>query len=175
MTSYDRETGGTPQRYAVEAGRFWASSVAAAVVATLVAVAGILIARGLFDVPVLARRSHGVWGDASTATYAIGAAVATLLAAALLHLLTLAVAEPRRFFRWIMALVTLIAVIMPLTLAHHTASTIATALINLAIGAAITAILNSVAAATSRPPAPGGYTSVAPTRQWPQPPASYRD
>jgi hypothetical protein len=51
------------------------------------------------------------------------------------------------------------------------ASRIATALINLAIGAAITAILHSVAAAAGRPPAPDRYTGGAPATA----PASYRD
>jgi ABC-type Fe3+-siderophore transport system permease subunit len=68
-----------------------------------------------------------------------------------MHLLTVAVAEPRQFFRWIMALLTLIAVITPLTLSHHTGSKIATALINLAVGAVITAVVDSITAATRRP------------------------
>jgi hypothetical protein len=96
MMSYDGEIANGPDRRALNAGRFWASSIAAAVVAALVAVVGVLVARGLFDVLVLEPRNHGVWGDARTATYAIGAAVAALLAAALMHLLTLAVAQPRR-------------------------------------------------------------------------------
>jgi hypothetical protein len=40
-----------------------------------------------------------------------------LLATGLVHALCLTVAEPRRFFRWIMALLTVIAVVAPLTVA----------------------------------------------------------
>jgi O-antigen ligase len=171
MTGYGGRFSGPPERYTLDAGRFWASAVAAAVVAALVAAAGLLIARGLFDVPVLTPRSHGVWGDARTGTYVVGAAVVTVLAAALMHLLSLGVAEPRRFFRWIMALVTLIAVIMPLTLAVHTGSRIATAVINLAIGVVITAVVDSIAAATRRPRVADRPETLAPTRRWPDPPA----
>jgi ABC-type Fe3+-siderophore transport system permease subunit len=151
MTSHGGYAADTSDRYALQAGRFWASGIAAAVVAALTAMLGILVARGLFHVPVLTPRSHGVWGDARTATFAVGAAVVTLLAAGLMHVLTVAVAEPRQFFRWIMALLTLIAVITPLTLSHHTGSKIATALINLAVGAVITAVVDSITAATRRP------------------------
>jgi hypothetical protein len=96
--------------------------------------------------------------------------VATVLAAGLLHLLTLTVAEPRRFFRSIMALVTLIAVITPLTLADQADAKIATALITLAIGAVIVATLDSVAGATSLPRPPERHDTTVPTRQWSQPP-----
>ncbi|AEV81255.1 hypothetical protein ACWT_0243 [Actinoplanes sp. SE50] len=174
MTGYGDDVGTTSDRYTINAGRYWASAVAAALVAALVAIAGVLIARGLFDVPVLARRSHGAWGDAHTATYATGAALATLLAAGLLHLLTLAVAEPRRFFRWIMALITLIGVITPLTLADKPGPRIATALITLAIGVTITAILDSVASATSHPRPAEQRDALAATRRWTAEPPTYR-
>jgi drug/metabolite transporter (DMT)-like permease len=157
MTDYGGGFRQDPERYTLNAGRFWASSVATAIVAALITVVGVLVARGLFDVPILTPRSHGVWGDASTVTYAAGAAVVAVLAAGLMHLLTLTVAEPRRFFGWIMALATLIAVILPLTLADRTGSRIATAVINLAIGAAVATIVDSVARATRRPPTAGPY------------------
>ncbi|BCJ55936.1 hypothetical protein Asp14428_74110 [Actinoplanes sp. NBRC 14428] len=138
--------------YALNAGRFWASSIATAVVAALLTVVGVLVTRGLFDVAILAPRSHGVWGGAPTVTYAAGAAVVALLAAGLMHLLILTVAEPRRFFGWIMALATLIAVIMPLTLADRSGPRIATAVINLAIGIAVATIVDGVAQATRQTP-----------------------
>ena len=51
------QRGGDPnsgQRLGVDAGRLWMGGLVTAVVAALVAVVGVLIARGLFDVPVLA-------------------------------------------------------------------------------------------------------------------------
>ena len=56
-------------------------------VAALVAVVGVLIARGLFDVPVLAPDRKGALGDADTARLSILAAVAALVATGLMHLL----------------------------------------------------------------------------------------
>ena len=43
---------------AVAAGRLWAGGAATAVVAALIAVVGILLARGVFDVPVLAPKAR---------------------------------------------------------------------------------------------------------------------
>ena len=56
---------------AVDAGRLWAGGAATAVVAALIAVVGILLARGVFDVPVLAPKGEGTWGDADTLKYAL--------------------------------------------------------------------------------------------------------
>src|SRR4029450_8046058 len=53
-------------RVRVDAGRLWTGALATAVVAALVAVVGVLIARGLFDVPVLAPSREGVLGNANT-------------------------------------------------------------------------------------------------------------
>jgi hypothetical protein len=43
------------RRQPVDAARLWTGGLATAVVAALVALVGVLIARGLFDIPVLAR------------------------------------------------------------------------------------------------------------------------
>jgi len=163
MSDY-RYADDVPERHRINAGRLWTSGVATAVIAALVAVVGILVARGLFRVPVLAPRDHGVWGDARTASYALMAAVVAVAATGLMHLLSVTVTEPQRFFRWIMVLLTTIAVLMPLTLADAWSAKIGTALINLAIGGTIIAILSSVAAAATQPlrrPA-----TPAPTRAW---------
>lgn len=47
------------------------SPLATAVVAALVALVGVLIARGLFDIPVLAPAREGALGDSSTARLAV--------------------------------------------------------------------------------------------------------
>jgi hypothetical protein len=173
MQRYDGDVSGTPRRYMLNTARFWAGIVPAAVVAALVAVVVVLITRGLFDVPVLAPRSHGVWGDARTANYAIGAALATVLAAALMHVLTVEVIEPRQYFVWIMSVATLITMIMPLTLVDDLGSKIATALVNLTIGVVITGIVHRVTVATRTPWVADRRGAVAPTQQWAEPPAYY--
>jgi hypothetical protein len=87
--------------------------VATALVAALVAVVGVLIARGLFVVPVLAPTDEGALGNASTFRLAAFAAIAPLLATGLLHLLLLSTPQPRRFFTWIIALATIAAALVP--------------------------------------------------------------
>lgn len=135
----------------IDPGRLWAGGAVVAVVAALVAVAGLLIARGLFDVAVLAPEGRGIWGNANTFTYALVAAATALLATGLMHLLVIATPAPEQFFGWIMTLVTLIAAVLPLTLTVDIAAKWATALINIAIGAAIAFLVGMVAGNAYRP------------------------
>jgi Family of unknown function (DUF6069) len=141
---------GAQPRFSVDAGRLWMGGVATAVVAALVAVVGVLIARGLFDVAVLAPKGKGAWGDASTAMLAGLAAGAALLATGLMHLLLLTTPRPGRFFTWIMVLATLAVVIAPLLTDEDAATRIATAAIYLAIGIAVGSLVSSVARSAVR-------------------------
>jgi hypothetical protein len=125
------------RRRPVDPGTLWAGGAAAALVAALVAVVGILVCRGIFDVPILAPKGDGVWGDADTAKYAGGAAVAALVATGVLHLLLLSTPRPGRFFGWIMTLATAAAVFAPFAVKGSTESRVATAAINLVLGIAI--------------------------------------
>jgi len=134
----------------VDARKLWAGGVATAIVAGLIAVAGILIARGLFDVPILAPKGEGVWGDADTAKYALWCALGALVATGLLHLLLVTTPRPLRFFKWIIALATLVAAVAPFGTSGSTESKIATAVINLVIGIAIGALLSGVALPAQR-------------------------
>ena len=128
----------------VDAGTLWAGGLlAAAVVAALIVVVGILLCRGVLDVPVLAPEGEGVWGDADTVTFAVGAAVAALLATGLLHLLLLFTPRPGRFFGWIVGLVTAAAVIAPFTTNASTESKIATATVLLVVGIAIGTLVSA--------------------------------
>ncbi|MEC3982131.1 DUF6069 family protein [Amycolatopsis sp. H20-H5] len=165
------------ERPGLDAGRLWAGGVASAVVAALLAVVGLLIARGIFGVEVLAPKGEGVWGNASTTTYAIVAAVVALLATGLMHLLSVATPAPGQFFAWIMVLVTLIAVVLPLTLTVQPSAKYATAVINLALGLVIAMVVSSMAASARTLHKRRRATDAqAPTRQWNQdPPSSYYD
>ena len=128
----------------VNASRLWAGGAATAAVSALVAVVGVLLARGVFDLAVLAPEGEGVWGDADTWTYAAFAAVAALLATGLLHLLILYAPSPLRFFSWVITLVTLVGMIAPFA-AERSWESVATAAINLALGIAIGTLLTSTA------------------------------
>lgn len=144
------EGSGTQPRFSIDAGRLWMGGVATAVVAALVAVVGVLIARGLFDVAVLAPKGKGAWGDASTAMLAGLAVGAALLATGLMHLLLLTTPRPGRFFTWIMVLATLGVAISPLLTDEDAATRIATAAIYLAIGIAVGSLVSSVARSAVR-------------------------
>ncbi|MDQ0380817.1 DUF6069 family protein [Amycolatopsis thermophila] len=151
--------------------RLWAGGVATAVVAALVVVVGLLIARGLFGAEVLAPKGNGIWGNANTVTYALCAAAAALLATGLMHLLSLATPAPGQFFGWIMVLITAIAIVLPLTLSVRLEAKIATALINLAIGAMITMLINTMAGAARR--RRRGRDATQPTARWDNGPPYY--
>jgi Family of unknown function (DUF6069) len=149
---YPRHGGddGADRRITVNAGRLWTGGVATAVVAALVAVVGVLFARGLFDVPVLAPTEEGTLGDASTAQLAGLAAVAALAATGLMHLLLLSTPRPWRFFAWIVSLLIVVAVLLPFTTDAELDTKVATAVINLVIGLAIGTLVPAVARSATR-------------------------
>jgi Family of unknown function (DUF6069) len=138
------------EKLQVNANRLWTGGVATAVVAALVAVVGVLIARGLLDVPVLAPTEGGVLGNANTARLALVAAGAALAATGLMHLLLLFIPRPWQFFTWIMSLVTLAAVLAPFSTDAEIATKVATAAIFLAIGVAIGSLVSGVASSAVR-------------------------
>lgn len=130
--------------------RLWSGGVATAAVAGLAAVAGVLVARGVFGVAVLAPERDGLWGNANTGTYALLAAAAALVATGLRHLLSVATPVPEQFFNWIMVISIVIAVALPLTLGADLGSQVATAVINLGLGVTVTTLVNSTAASARR-------------------------
>ncbi|WP_051173813.1 DUF6069 family protein [Amycolatopsis orientalis] len=140
----------TEERRTVNAGRLWAGGAATAVTAALTAVVGILVARGLVKVPVLAPSDESAWGGANTVTYALVSAAAALAATALLHVLLLTTPRARAFFGWIMVLLTAITVVIPLSLGAGIDARLATAIINLAIGLVITITLSGVGGSALR-------------------------
>jgi O-antigen ligase len=164
-------TSARERRPGVDAGRLWAGGAATALVAALIAVAGIAIARGLFDIPILAPEDRGVWGDADTGWYAAAAAAAALVATGLVHVLIATTPRPLRFFGWIIGLITLVATIMPFAAEASTASKTATALINLVLGIAIGTLIAGAAKSavrtasrrqSVRPPEPPQYPGATP-------------
>jgi hypothetical protein len=133
-------------RPAVNAGRLWAGGAATAAVAALIAIVGILLGRGLFDVAVLAPEGDGVWGDASTGWYAVAAALAALVATGVVHVLLVTTPRPMRFFGWVVALATVVAMLAPFVTEESFGSRMCTAVLNLVLGIAI----GSLVAGTAR-------------------------
>jgi hypothetical protein len=150
-----------PVKPTVNAGKLWAGGAATAAVAALIAVAGILLGRGVFDVAVLAPKGAGTWGDASTGWYALGAAFAALLATGLVHALILTTPRPMRFFGWVVGLATVVGMLAPFVTDESLGSRAYTAGLNLVLGVAIGSLVagtarTSVTLARSRP-APRPY------------------
>lgn len=177
--SYQTEPGGLGTRPSVSAGTLWAGGFATAVVAALAYAVGVVIVRVLFDIPVLAPERDGALGDATTWQLALVAFGAALLATALMHLLLVTTPRPFAFFAWIMVLATALVTVLPFAQDAPTSSKIATAIINLVVGAAITSLISGVAARAVRParrPAPyGDPPDVGPgpqTRGYGYPPAA---
>lgn len=138
-------------RPTVDPGRLWAGGLATALVAALIASAGILLTRGLFGIWILSPKGEGVWGDARATMYAVACAVIALLATALIHGLTAFTPRPMQFFTWIAVLTTAIAVLAPFTSGAAMPPKIATAVVNLVIGIAIgTLVAGSARSAVAR-------------------------
>lgn len=130
--------------------RLWAGGIATALVAALVVIVGVLIARGILHVAVLAPKRASSYGNSTTSVYAATAAAATLLAVALLHLLLVIAPRPLSFFLWIAGLTDVAAIAAPFARTASLESQIATAVINLAVGVAVISLLSGVARAAVR-------------------------
>jgi hypothetical protein len=142
-----------PKSSRVDAKKLWAGGAATVIVAVLVAFVGLLIARGLFQVPVLAPNNAGLVGDSTTIALCSVAAVAALVATGLMHVLLLTVPAPRTFFAIIITLITLVFALQPLTLTVAVGTKIATVIVYVVTGAAIGFSVSTVANAAELPQA----------------------
>jgi hypothetical protein len=136
----------------VDAKQVWGGGVATAVVAGLVALAGVLICRWLLNIPILAPQRYGTYGNIATTTFVLAAAAGALVATALAHLLLVSVPRPAAFLGWIIGLATLIIVIYPFSTSAPLQQKAATAVVDLAIGIAIGSLLSGVCARAIRYP-----------------------
>jgi hypothetical protein len=132
-----------PSRPAVDAGRLWAGGVATAVVAALVALVGVLVWEGVFDIDMVRPPLLEI-GDSFGVQYAATAAALALLATGLAHLLMLSTPRPRAFFGWIVGLTTVAGAAIPLTLDGSTQGKLATSSVNIVIGLCILTLVSSI-------------------------------
>jgi hypothetical protein len=158
--------GDTPPRPKVDAGQLWAGGVATAIVAGLVALVGILVCRWLFNIPILAPRQDGAYGDVATTGLVLAAAAAALIATAIAHLLLLSVPRPLTFFTWIVGLATAVVVLFPFSTGAPLSEKVATAAVDLVIGFAIGSLINGVAARSIRRRRTGGAYPAVPGGGW---------
>ena len=166
--TYPASTDGAGRpRFRPDPGRFWAGAVATAIVAALIALVGILICRWTLKIPILAPAGDGAWGDAHTGEYVLVAALVALVAAGLLYLLVLSTPQPTVFFRWIIGLVTLIAVVYPFSSSAPLDQKVATAAVNLVLGIAIASLLTATSARAIKRNVPPPSNPVGRARQAP--------
>lgn len=118
--------------------------MAAALVAALIVVVGVMISGRLLGIHVLTPAGTSAYGSAATTGYAISAAAAALVATLLLYLLMLSTPEPTKFFAWIAGLFAVIITILPFMYTADVIKQITTAIINLVIGIAIASLLTSI-------------------------------
>jgi hypothetical protein len=136
-------------RRIIDAGRLWTGGLMAGVVAAGVAIVGLLIARGIFDVRVLAQED-GRLVNANTWWYAAAAFLAAIVATGLLHLLLVSAPQPYRFFGWIVGLAVAIAALLPYASTAELSAKVATSALNLAIGLSIASIVSGVGRTAAR-------------------------
>jgi uncharacterized protein DUF6069 len=134
----------------VDGRMLWSGGVATAVVAGLIALVGVLVCRWLFNIPILAPKRYGAYGDAHTTTLVLIAAAAALVATLLAHLLLLSTPRPMVFFGWIVGLITVIVVIFPFRTDAVLSHKIATAALYLIIGIAIGSLIAGVGERATR-------------------------
>ncbi|MFE7712083.1 DUF6069 family protein [Streptomyces sp. NPDC057486] len=139
-----------PPRLRVDAARLWAGGAMTAVIAALTAVVGVLLVRGVLDVPLFAPKGDGAMGDASTGLLAAGAAVAALAGTALLHLLIVATRQPGPIFVCIVVLATVVMVLLPFTTSLPIDAKIGSAAVCLAVGIAIGSLLSATGRSSVR-------------------------
>jgi Family of unknown function (DUF6069) len=134
----------------VDVRTLWTGGVVAAVIVSGLTIVGFLIFRGMLDYPLLSIRGSDAVGHASTLGYAVGAALAALLATAAMHFLLVTTPRPRWFFGWLTGVGTAIMVLLPLGLTQELPARLATATVNLVLGLAIIGLVRSNAAASLR-------------------------
>lgn len=134
----------------VDARMLWSGGAATAVVAGLIALVGVLVCRWLFNIPILAPKRYGAYGDAHTTTLVLIAAAAALVATFLAHLLLMSTPRPMIFFGWIVGLVTVIVVVFPFRTGAALSHEVATAALYLIIGIAIGTLIAGVGERATR-------------------------
>lgn len=143
--------GGAPDA-PVNYARLWSGGLATAVVAALIGLVGVLIARALARVALFAPREAGAFGDNSTVMLCAIAAAAALAATGLAHLL-LASGTPRplSYFSWIVGLLTVAVVLAPFLAGASVPVAVASGIIHLVIGLAIGSLVSGAATSAARP------------------------
>lgn len=139
---------GRGRRPAVDAARLWSGGLAAAAIAALTGLVGVLVARVLFQVTGLARQQ--AFDYSNTLWLCIVAAAAALAATGVVHLLLLTTPRPLVYFGWIVGLLTAVAAVVPLLGAGPLVTLMSLAVVHLVIGLAVGSLVTNAAAGATR-------------------------
>jgi drug/metabolite transporter (DMT)-like permease len=127
--------------WSVDAGRLWAGGAAAAVVAALVGAIGVVLVRGVLDLELV--RPSG--GRLDTGWFVAVCLLLGLLATGLAHLLLRSTPRPLMFFGWIVALLTVLAMLSPFLHDVPLSTQVASALLFAVVGITIGVLVSGVA------------------------------
>jgi len=126
----------------------WTGGVVTAVIVGGLTIAGFLLIEGILRYPLLGDRANAQLAPVTMVSYAVGAAVAALLATTAMHVLLMTTHRPQWFFAWLGGIGTAIAVLLPLT--QHLPAALATATVNLGLGLTIIGLVRHTGAASAR-------------------------
>lgn len=129
----------------VKAGRVWGGGLATALVAAGVALVGLLVIRGVLDIPVLTPSDGDPLFNEAAGWLPALSAVAALVATGVLHLLMLSTPSPRAFFGWIVVLAVAVIVLRTFMTEAELLERAASGALYIVIGVAIFSLLSGVA------------------------------
>jgi len=133
----------------VSGRRLWAGGVATTLVAGGLGVVGVLLVRGVLNIPILSAKGQVV--DHAMAVVPIWAGLAALVATALLHLLLVTTPRPTAFFGAIGAVVTAIVVLQVFVVGGSGEDQVATAMLYAVMSVAVISLLSKVARTAVQP------------------------
>ena len=133
-----------------DAGRLWAGGAATALVAAGVALIGVMVLHRLLHAPILSPGGLRQAADYAMFAFPVSAAILTLLATGLLHLLMATTPRAPQFFTWIASLVIVLVVLQVFLHDTELLTQIETAAFYLLIGIAIITLLLGVSRSAVR-------------------------
>jgi hypothetical protein len=127
--------------------------VATAVVATLIALVGVLVVRVVLRIAGYTLSGASGFGGSATVAVCVAAAAGALVATGLAHVLIITTPRPLTYLSWIVGLATAVAVVVPLVTGASLVLALGQAVVHFAVGMTIgTLVITAVRA--SRPPYP---------------------
>lgn len=133
----------------LDAGRYWAGSVATVAVAALIGLAAVFVLENVFGLNVDSPPVTGVGSDATA--WAVAGGAFALLAAVVLYLLVMSTPRPRSFFGWVIGLATVVLAALPFAGAVDPLPDLLAAIIWVIMGAAVWSLLTATLSYTVDP------------------------